>query len=254
MTDRFIRAMKGVFMGAMFALFFMGLLSVLFFAVPVVWVLNRLLEEKPRLQQVLVFSFRFWLWLLGLLGLLKSRPAKGSPSEGPCVVICNHPGLFDVLFLIRDIPNLSVFVKFSLSRSLPLGPILRACGYILAPDYNSVSPLDSAEEALKKIEGGAKVQLFPEGTRSPAGGLRSFKLGAFKIARMTNVPLQPVLIRNDPPFLPKEDKWYYPPRETSWLQLEFWEPIPPPGKGEEKALARELEWRYRQALGYEASE
>jgi 1-acyl-sn-glycerol-3-phosphate acyltransferase len=164
------------------------------------------------------------------------------------VVVANHPGLFDVLFLIRDVPGLTVLVKTSLARKLPLGPVLRDLDYVLVPDHERVGPLDTAEEALEKIRKGRKVLLFPEGTRSPKGSLRPFRPGAFKIARMTGVPVQPVLIRNVPPFMPKEDSWYLPPRVTSLLELTFWEPLPPPERGEERAFARRLEQRYREAL------
>ncbi|MFH1136317.1 MAG: hypothetical protein V1816_09580, partial [Pseudomonadota bacterium] len=84
---------------------------------------------------------------------------------------------------------------------------------------------------------------------SPRGGLRPFNAGAFKMASRIKVPLQPVIIRNDPPFLPKGAKWFYPPRKTSLIRLEFWEPIPPPEPGREREAARELEARIRQALG-----
>ncbi|MCP4666965.1 MAG: 1-acyl-sn-glycerol-3-phosphate acyltransferase [Deltaproteobacteria bacterium] len=252
MTETAIRLIKGQLMCAMFGLFFLGILFVLFFVFPVTWLLNRFFEERPRMQGALRVSFSFWLGLLRGLGLLKALPPRGKPYDGPSVVVCNHPGLFDVLFMIRDIPNLSVLVKYTLSRKLPLGPILKASGYVLASDYDRISPLDTAEASLRAIERGGRLQLFPEGTRSPAGGLRPFKPGAFKLARMTETPVQPVLIRNDPPFFPKEDKWYLPPRKTSRLQLEFWPPIRPPAKGEERAYTRDLESRYRKALGLES--
>ncbi|MCP4576474.1 MAG: hypothetical protein GY846_09355, partial [Deltaproteobacteria bacterium] len=170
MTDTVIRLIKGQLMCAMFGLFGLGLLFLLVFVFPVAWLLNRFLEKKSPMQWALSASFSFWLGLLGLLGLLKSASPKGKPCDGPCVVVCNHPGLFDVLFLIRDIPNLSVLVKYTLARKLPLGPILNAAGYVLASDYDRISPLDTAEASIKAIERGARLQLFPEGTRSPAGG------------------------------------------------------------------------------------
>ena len=79
----------------------------------------------------------FWLLLLRGCGLLAKRAGKGSPCAGPCVIVSNHPGLFDVLFLIRDIPRMSVMVKRSLATQLPLGPIFRAAGYVLSPDFEA---------------------------------------------------------------------------------------------------------------------
>ena len=249
MIDSIIRLAKGMGMTLMFAFFFMGIIVHLALVLPLSILLDLMLGPRLRFERAVRVGFTWWLGVLSLLGLVRAAPVKGRPVEGPCVVVCNHPGLFDVLFLIKEIPNLSVMVKTSLSKKLPLGPILRALGYVLVPDYDSISPLETAEEAIETIKKGSRLQLFPEGTRSPVGGLRPFRAGAFKIARMTDVPIQPVLIRNDPPFLPKEDKWYFPRKEISRFQMEFWDPVAPPRKGEEKKYARDLEALFREALG-----
>ncbi len=249
MTDKAIRALKGLGMAFMFGTFLLGIFVFLFGVIPLSWMMNRIAGEKPRVERAARVGFGWWLGFMGVLGLVRSVPPCGKVLPGPCVVVANHPGLFDVLFLIRDIPSLSVLVKTGLARKLPLGPVLRALEYVLVPDYDRVNPLDTAEETLEKIQKGRKVLLFPEGTRSPSGSLRAFRAGAFKIARLAGVPIQPVLIRNTPPFMPKEDPWYMPPRPTSELGLEFWEPLPPPQKGEERTCARRLEQRYRKALG-----
>jgi len=247
--DAIVRAAKGLGMAFMFGTFGLGILVFLLGVIPLSRLRNKLAGERPRVERAARKGFGWWLGFMGVLGLVRSRPARGTVHPGPCVVVANHPGLFDVLFLIRDIPALTVLVKTSLARKLPLGPVLRDLEYVLVPDHDRVSPLDTAEETLEKIQRGRKVLLFPEGTRSPKGSLRPFRAGAFKIARMTGVPVQPVLIRNVPPFLPKEDPWYLPPRRTSELEIAFWEPLPPPERGEERAFARRLEQRYREALG-----
>jgi 1-acyl-sn-glycerol-3-phosphate acyltransferase len=249
MNERAIRLRKGISMGAMFAGFMAGMFVVLLVMVPFNWLLNLLLPKGRRIERWVRVGFRSWLRTLGYLGLVRQIHSRGSPYDGPCVVVCNHPGLFDVLFLITEIPRLCVLVKPSLPRVLPLAPILRSLGYVLAPDYAQVDPMESARGAMAEIRAGNKLQIFPEGTRSPEGGLLPFRPGAFKIARMTGVPVQPVFIRNHPPFLPKEDNWYYPRKETSMFRLEFWDPLPPPPKGQERAMARELEMRYRKAIG-----
>ena len=99
------------------------------------------------------------------------------------------------------------------------------------------------------LKSGRRFMLFPEGTRSPKGDLLNFKSGAFKIARAAGVPVQPVLIRNIPPFMPKEDKWYYPQYEKSCFEAEFLEPIAAPEAGREMKAAKELEMIFRGHLG-----
>jgi len=220
---------------------------------PGISILNRLFEQQPyRMQWALRALINLWLWFLWACRLLVSMPSKGKPVEGPCVVVSNHPGRFDVLFLIRDIPHMSVMVKRALAKNLPLGPLFRSAGYVLSPDYEHGSPLHSLDEATEKIRKGYKFMVFPEATRSPKGSLGRFSAGPFMLAGRSNVPVQPVFIRNQPPFLPKEDRWYFPPFHASTIQLEYWEPLAPPGAGKEREFAKELEARYRESLSLAA--
>ena len=255
MFETIVRTIKGVLMAALYGLFFLGILCELSVFLPVISVLNRIFGQQPyRMQWALRALLNLWLWCLWACRLLVSRPSKGKPAEGPCVVVSNHPGLFDVLFLIRDIPRMSVMVKRALARRLPLGPLFRSAGYVLSPDYEHESPLQSVDEAKEKIKKGYKFMVFPEATRSPKGGLGRFNPGPFMLARMCGVPVQPVFIRNQPPFRPKEDKWYFPPYHASTIQLEYWEPQAPPRPGEERGFAEELEGRYRESLRLAAGE
>lgn len=250
MSEIFFRSMKGFFMGALFGVFLLGIFLELLITLPVLWVLDRILGPRPyRMQWTIRILVSLWLFLLRGCGLLKVRGLKGKPFDGPCVIVSNHPGLFDVLFLIRDIPRMSVMVKQSLARKLPLGPVFRSAGYVLSPDFEQRGPFQSLDEAIEKIDMGYKFMIFPEATRSPKGDLGRFNAGPFMLARLSNVPLQPLFVRNDPPFLPKEDKWYFPPSRVSNLEIEFWEPMAPPQAGQERAFARDLEARYREALG-----
>lgn len=250
MSEMIIRVLKGFFMAILFGAFLLGIFLQLLVVLPILLVLDRFLGAKPvRMQETIRFLVRLWLFLLNVFGLLRARGIKGRPIDQPCVVVSNHPGLFDVLFLIRDIPRMSVMVKKSLATKLPLGPVIRSAGYVLSPDFDQRGPFQCLEEALEKIRAGYKFMIFPEATRSPKGELRPFRAGPFMMARLANVPIQPIFIKGDPPFLPKEDQWYYPPSGISNLTIEFWEPIAPPGVGQERQLARDLELRYRQALG-----
>lgn len=234
----------------MFALFGSGILFLLIFIFPFLWIISALFGNNPlRMQNVFRFCFRIWLFFMRAGCLLKYVPGSGKPLGGPCIIIANHPGLFDVLFLIREIPGLSVLVKRSLAQSLPIAPMLRLSGYVLSPDNRTISPIQSFQEAVDQLNIGYKFQLFPEGTRSPSGGLHHFNAGAFKIAQKLNLPVQPVFIKNIPPFLPKKEPWYLPPREISLFQLDFWEPIPPPEKGNIREITKITEARYRRALG-----
>ena len=250
MSETILRAMKGFLMGTLFGVYLFGIFFELLVAIPIISALNKAFGPEPyRMQWTVRILFRLWLFFMSMCRLLTDRTGKGRPFEGPCVIVSNHPGLFDVLFLIRDIPRMSVMVKRSLASKLPLGPVFRLAGYVLSPDFEERSPLQCLEEASEKIRMGYKFMIFPEATRSPKGGLGTFSPGPFMLARLAGVPVQPLLVKNDPPFLAKGDKWYFLPSRVSTFEFEFWEPMAPPQAGQEREFAREMEARYRNALG-----
>ena len=250
MPETMVRTAKGFFMGVLFGVFLVGIFFELLIVLPIVWAMNRLFGFNPyRGQGTVRILIRVWLFLMRAFRLLITKVGKGKPSGGPAVIVSNHPGLFDVLFLIRDIPHMCVMVKRVLAKRLPLGPVFRAAGYVLSPDFEDRSPLQCLDEAIEKIHLGYKFMIFPEATRSPKEGLGRFGPGAFLLARRAGVPVQPLFIRNAPPFLPKGDKWYFPPSQASTVEIEFWEPMVAPEAGQEREFARDLEARYRKALG-----
>jgi 1-acyl-sn-glycerol-3-phosphate acyltransferase len=251
MLKIFIRVSKGMYLGLMFLVFGFGIIVENIIILPVLRVIRIIsAPEKFQLQNVNRSLFSAWLWLLKIGGLLEFRPPAGTLRAGPSVIIANHPGLFDVIVLIRVIPKMSVMAKRSLGLSIGLKYIMAFSGYISSPESSNPGSAIHSLKAVKEIlSQGYRFMLFPEGTRSPKGGMSHFNPGAFRIAQMADVPVQPVLIKNTPPFMPKEDHWYYPPFERSVLELEYLEPIPPPEKGRAQATALQLERRFRRELG-----
>ena len=67
---------------------------------------------------------------------------------------------------------------------------------------------------MARLRRGDPVLIFPEGTRSTASGLNSFKSGAFAIACQADVPVIPVVIEASPRSLMKGIPWYTVPDRT----------------------------------------
>ena len=245
-----VRLLKGFYMFLMFAVFELGILGAFLFVIPAIGI-YRLFGGKDRylMQRINRFFFGIWLRLLDAGGLFKANRIKGSPVDGPCVVVANHPGLFDVLVMVRDIPDLSVLAKKSLTALPGLAKIFDQAGFVFVlPDDDLSSSIDITNKIVGLLKNGRKFMLFPEGTRSPKGDMHPFRSGAFKIARAAGVPVQPVLIKNHPSFMPKEDKWYLPQSDKSVFDAEFLEPIPPPETGKELQEAKKIEKILRQRL------
>ena len=128
-----IRYAKGVYMFFMFAVFEIGILSVFVFAIPLITIHNALGgRDSSLMQRINRFLFGLWLKLLDAGGLFKAVKTKGKIVDGPCVVVANHPGLFDVLVMVRDIPGLSLLAKQSLTALPGLSKIFAHAGFIFA--------------------------------------------------------------------------------------------------------------------------
>jgi 1-acyl-sn-glycerol-3-phosphate acyltransferase len=66
---------------------------------------------------------------------------------------------------------------------------------------------ESAEKMLRecemRLDEGSSIFMFPEGTRSPDGEVRTFKLGSFQLAKKMKVPILPIVISGTNRALPK---------------------------------------------------
>lgn len=246
-----LRYAKGFYMFIMFAVFEIGILSAFLIIIPIILIYNASGgKDRFFMQRINRFLFSVWLDLLDLGGLFKAAKIKGDIYPGPCVVVANHPGLFDILVMVRDIPGLSLLAKQSLTALPGLKKIFSHAGFIFVSGNDDLSSaLKTTNDIVEVLKSGRRFMLFPEGTRSPKDGMLKFKSGAFKIARTAGVPVQPVLIKNHPPFMPKEDKWYFPQFKKSFFEARFLDPVPAPEAGMEIKAARDLEKIFREHLG-----
>lgn len=114
----------------------------------------------------------------------------------PFVYCSNHQSLLDVLVLGSVLPH---DYKWAAKRSLMnipfLGWHLRLAGHVPVERSGGAR---SAAEVIAKFEQvlrqGKPLLVFPEGTRSEDGILRSFKSGGFYAAVRANAPVVPVAL------------------------------------------------------------
>lgn len=179
------------------------------------------LERTRAYQDIVGFGFRLFIGAMRLTRTLVFHPrrARLSLPEEPCVVVANHPTLIDVAAIMAVHPRLCCVAKSVLFESVMVGRLLRYCGHI---NGGGEGPLDGTSvilQATQRIEQGHSVLVFPEGTRSPAHGLRRFKPGSFEICLRTGAPAVPILVSCDPPTLMKGLAWYALPRKTAWYRI-----------------------------------
>lgn len=123
---------------------------------------------------------------------------EGAPppdlAQRPCVVVANHASLADP-FLLSHLPFDQRFVaKEELFRVPLVGWLLRLAGDIPVRRGDHASALAMERACVATLARGLSVTIFPEGTRSRDGDLRTFHGGAFRIALAAGVRILPVAL------------------------------------------------------------
>ncbi|MEW5920220.1 MAG: lysophospholipid acyltransferase family protein [Bacillota bacterium] len=98
------------------------------------------------------------------------------PGAGPIVVVADHTSLLDGFLLAAFYPQRITFLSAAYLFKLPVvGAFLRAIGAI--PVQNEGSELAGIKTALRVLQGGGTLALFPEGHICQTDKLGPFQTG-----------------------------------------------------------------------------
>jgi 1-acyl-sn-glycerol-3-phosphate acyltransferase len=106
----------------------------------------------------------------------------------------------------------------------------------------------AAREAVRLLQAGEAVMIFPEGSRSLDGGIGRFKPGAFRLAVSVGAPILPVTIAGGHASWPPGRRLPRPARMTI-----TYHPLMYPDGGDARDAARDLAERTRAIIGSAAS-
>jgi 1-acyl-sn-glycerol-3-phosphate acyltransferase len=125
-------------------------------------------------------------------------------TEGPCVMVANHLSLLDILVLFRLFSHFKWVSKVENFRVPFIGWNMHLNGYIVLRRGEKASVVQMMRACELTLAAGNSIMMFPEGTRSPHGRMRTFKTGAFELAKRAGTPIQPLVIRGTANALPKQ--------------------------------------------------
>jgi 1-acyl-sn-glycerol-3-phosphate acyltransferase len=161
-------------------------------------------QRELRTQRLVHGCCVMFLRIVRSFGLMKVELRGTDRLSIPgTLVVANHPTLIDVVVLLSLMPQAYCVVKQASFANPFMRGLLTASGYLGNAGGQSV--IDACAE---KLRAGRSLILFPEGTRSPAGGLGPFQRGAAHLALTTGCDLLPAVITCDPPTLMKGQPWY----------------------------------------------
>ncbi|MFM8435321.1 MAG: lysophospholipid acyltransferase family protein [Planctomycetia bacterium] len=124
---------------------------------------------------------------------VRTHFAEPLPERGGLIVLSSHQSHLDPLLLgLACDRRLSSLARSSLYTFKPFGAVITALDAI--PIDREASALVAMKTVIRRLEEGAAVIIFPEGTRTATGRLGELKSGFALIAKRAGVPIVPVAI------------------------------------------------------------
>ena len=136
------------------------------------------------------FQFVFQNFFCFWLGY-RARGLDKLPATGGALLLVNHQSFLDPLLVGLPLKRpVSYLARDNLFRVPVIGHILRNT-YVMPINRDAPSTA-SLREAIRRLEAGFFVGIFPEGTRSEDGAVGELKPGFLSLLRRTKVPVIPV--------------------------------------------------------------
>jgi 1-acyl-sn-glycerol-3-phosphate acyltransferase len=165
------------------------------------------------------------------------------PTDGPLIIVPNHVTFADPVLVWLPIHLRVHFMAWdALFKIRGFSWVIRRLR-AFPVQLESADPR-STREAVRLLQTGQSVMIFPEGGRSPDGRLQRFRPGAFRLASSLQVPVLPVTI------LGGHDSW--PPGRVlprpRKLSIVYHPVIAPPKEPDARVAARVLARQVRDAI------
>lgn len=157
-------------------------------------VVSALITRSSRMPQKIA---RLWARMLLFIGgvRLEVEGREHLNPRRPYIFAANHQSQFDIFALLAAVPvPFSWLAKDELFRIPLLGPAMKGAGYIPINRTDRRAAFASIDQAAARVREGTSIVIFPEGTRSLDGKLKTFKKGGFFLAIKSRQPVVPVSI------------------------------------------------------------
>lgn len=135
---------------------------------------------------------------------LEIHGAENVP-DGPLVLMSNHRSYYDIPTVFCTVPGrVRMVAKKELFRVPVFGRAMLAAGFVKIDREQRHSAIASLRESERLLQGGTRVWIAPEGTRSKDGRLGTFKSGGFHLALQARVPILPIALEGTQHVLPAD--------------------------------------------------
>ncbi len=170
-----------------------------------------LLPFRARYRFVIQTWCRCATWLAKVVvGIRYEVSGLENIPQQPCVILAKHQSTWETFFLSAFFEPLSQVVKRELLYVPFFGWAMAMLRPIAIDRSNPKAALKQlAKQGAERIEQGAWVLVFPEGTRIPPGQIGKFSRGGTALAVNAGLPVLPIA-HNAGEFWPKQGWAKYP--------------------------------------------
>jgi 1-acyl-sn-glycerol-3-phosphate acyltransferase len=132
--------------------------------------------------------------LFRVLFSVEHQGVENVPEEGAVIIAGNHPSYLDPLLVGLPIRRTIRFMAWDALFKVPLlGQIIKAVG-AFPVDIRKGRGEAAYREALRVLESGEALGVFPEGQRSDQAAMGDLRAGVARLAIETGAPIVPVTI------------------------------------------------------------
>jgi len=153
-----------------------------------------LFGEKSRI----LHSFaRFWSWLImkTILSPVKVTGLDKIDTSMPHVYAVTHASALDIPVLYVYLPfQFRILFKKELLSYPIVGWHLRRSGQVCIDQQKPTRSIAHIRSAVKSLQDGMALVIFPEGGRTPDGEIKPFMPGAFYLAIKAQVDIVPIAL------------------------------------------------------------
>jgi len=206
---------------------YFGVSSILLFPLALgIWLITVRSDPQLRLLHRLtcwwashyITLFPFWRLQLENMNLFN--------EETPQIILANHQSMGDILVLFALRKHFKWVAKESLFQVPFIGWNMSLNQYVPLKRTGLGSIKQMMRDCVTHLQRGSSVLLFPEGTRSMDGAIKDFKLGAFRLACHSKLPILPIVINGTFEALPKSG-WVLRQQNPIDITLRVLDPIHP---------------------------
>jgi len=154
---------------------------------------------------------------------LKVTGQENIPQDDPFIIVANHSSVLDPVILGVSVKPKVIFIAAAYLFDIHwLAYLLRKANSISIHRENYTGNIESIKQALKILQKGGVLGIFPEGGVDRQKNNLPIKAGAAFLATSVGVPIVPIRIKGADKALPRGAKFI---RSLSKIEVEIKKPI-----------------------------